>query len=192
MLTLDPQTTALVLIDLQKGIALRPLGPRPGTEVVERAADFAKQFRSAGALVVLVNVAFAKDFGDAVRVPVDVPAPTAPGGPPDDFSELVDGLAMPSDLRVTKHQWGAFFGTDLDVQLRRRGIKTIVLGGIATNMGVESTARQAFERNYEIVIVEDITTSRSAEMHAFAVSTIFPLIGRVSKVADIALKPSRA
>ncbi|MBS0232468.1 MAG: hydrolase [Proteobacteria bacterium] len=190
MLTLDPRTTALLLIDLQKGIAFRPLAPRPGAEVIERASAFAKRFRSAAAPVVLVNVAFAKDFADAVRVPVDTPTPMPTGGPPDDFSELADGLAMPTDLRVTKHQWGAFFGTDLDVQLRRRGIKTIVLGGIATNMGVESTARQAFERNYEIVIVEDITTSRSAEMHAFALSTIFPLISRVSKVADIDLQPT--
>lgn len=191
MVTLDPQSTALVLIDLQKGIASRPLAPRTGDEVVERAKSLAKQFRSAGALVVLVNVAFAKNFADAVRVPVDVPVPMPSSGPPDNFSELADGLAMPTDLRVTKRNWGAFYGTELDLQLRRRGIKTIVLGGIATNMGVESTARQAFERNYEVVIVEDITTSRSAEMHAFAVSTIFPLISRVAKTADIALVPSR-
>jgi nicotinamidase-related amidase len=187
MLILSPRTTALVLIDLQKGIASRQLAPRSGVEVVARASEFAQRFRSAGALVVLVNVAFAKNFADAIRVPVDNPAPMPPEGPPADFSDLADGLAMPADLRITKHQWGAFFGTDLDVQLRRRGIKTIVIGGIATNMGVESTARQAWERNYEVVAVEDIMTSRSAEMHQFAVSTIFPLISRVSNVANISL-----
>jgi nicotinamidase-related amidase len=96
-------------------------------------------------------------------------------------------LAAPTDIRVTKHQWGAFYGTDLDVQLRRRSIKTIVLGGVATNMGVESSARQAWERNYALIIVEDATSSLSAEMHAFSVTTILPLIGRVVKAADIDL-----
>ncbi|HML31088.1 MAG TPA: hydrolase [Hyphomicrobium sp.] len=187
MLQLDPKTTALVLIDLQKGIASRPTAPRSGTDVVEHATKFAKRFRSAGAAVVLVNVAFAKDLADAVRVPVDNPMQIPPGGLPEDFSELADGLAMPTDIRVTKRNWGAFYGTDLDVQLRRRGIKTIVLGGIATNAGVESTARQGWERNYEIVIAEDITTSFTTEMHDFAVKMIFPRIGRVSQTVDIRL-----
>ena len=107
------------------------------------------------------------------------------GGYPDDFSDLVDGLAAPTDIRVTKHQWGAFYGTDLDVQLRRRGIQTIVLGGVATNIGVESTARQAWERNYALVIAEDATTSLSAEMHAFSMTSILPMISRIVKTADI-------
>ena len=86
---------------------------------------------------------------------------------------------------MTKHQWGAFYGTDLDVQLRRRRIRTVVLGGIATNLGVESTARQAHEAGYEVVVAEDVTTSVSAEMHAFAVSAIFPMLSRVVKTDDI-------
>ncbi len=187
MLTLDPRTTALVLIDLQKGIATRPLAPHSGAAIVARGSALAKNFRAAGAPVVLVNVAFAKDFGDAVKQPVDEPMQHPPGGYPEDFSELVDGLAEPMDIRVTKHQWGAFYGTDLDDQLRRRDIQTIVLGGVATNIGVESTARQAWERNYALVIAEDATTSLSAEMHAFSVTTILPRIGRVVKAADINL-----
>jgi nicotinamidase-related amidase len=190
MIELNPETTALVLIDLQKGIVSRPVAPHSGAEVVERATALAATFRSADALVVLVNVAFAKNFADAVRVPVDSPMQLPPGGIPDDFAEFADGLAAPTDVRVTKHQWGAFFGTDLDVQLRRRGIKTVVLGGIATNVGVESTARQAWERNYELVIAEDITSGRSADMHDFAVTKIFPMISRVAKVADIRLGSS--
>lgn len=188
MLQLDPKTTALVLIDLQRGIVERDVAPYSGADVVQRASELAKRFRSAGAPVVLVNVAFAKDFADAVRVPVDSPTPIPPGGFPEKFSELVDGLAMPTDIRVTKHNWGAFYGTDLDVQLRRRGIKTIVLGGIATNIGVESTARQAWERNYAIVLAEDITASFSAAMHNFAIEMIFPRISRVIQAAGIELK----
>jgi nicotinamidase-related amidase len=101
---------------------------------------------------------------------------------------LAEGLAQPSDIRVTKHQWGAFYGTDLDTQLRRRNIQTVVLGGIATNLGVESTARQAHEHGYDVVIVEDATTSRMADMHGFAVNVIFPLISRVVKAAGFDLK----
>jgi nicotinamidase-related amidase len=185
VLKLDPKTTALVLIDLQKGIASRPLEPRTGEQVVVAAAEFAKRCRSVGTPVVLVNVAFAKDLADAIRVPVDRPLQPPPGGFPDNFSELVDGLAAPGDIRVTKWNWGAFYGTDLDVQLRRRGIRTIALGGISTNIGVESTARQAWERNYEIVIAEDITATRTAEMQDFALTSIFPLISRVSKTSEI-------
>jgi nicotinamidase-related amidase len=185
MINLESKTTALVLIDLQKGIAGRTLGPRQSPEVIKAAIELAKKFRKAGAPVVLVNVAWAKDFGDALRQPVDKPMPQSPGGLPENFSELVDGLAKPTDLRVTKHQWGAFYGTDLDVQMRRRGVKTIVLGGIATNMGVESTARQAWERGYNVVIVEDATTSLSAEMHNFAINEILPRISRIAKSGDI-------
>jgi nicotinamidase-related amidase len=78
--------------------------------------------------------------------------------------------------------------TDLDVQLRRRGVQTVVIGGIATNIGVESTAHQAYEYGYEVVIAEDATTSNTAEMHSFAVTVIFPLLSRVVKAADIGLK----
>ena len=70
---------------------------------------------------------------------------------------------------ITKHNWGAFYGTELDLQLRRRGVGTIVLGGIATNFGVESTARDAYERNYALVLAEDAMTSMSADLHALAV-----------------------
>jgi nicotinamidase-related amidase len=185
MLTLDPRTTALVLIDLQKPIVAMPLSPYSGAEVVKLATRLADRFRAAGARVVLVNVAFARDFGDALRPPVDQPFPYPPGGLPEDWAELVDGLAQPGDLRVTKRQWGAFYGTDLDVQLRRRKIKTVVLGGIATNFGVESTAEQAWERGYEVVIAEDATSSRSAEMHAFSIGSMLPRISRIVQAGAI-------
>jgi nicotinamidase-related amidase len=111
-----------------------------------------------------------------------------PGGFPPDFMELADGLKKPGDLCITKRQWGAFYGTELGLQLRRRGIQTIVLGGIATNIGVESTARQAWEHGYAIVLVEDATSGQSAEMHDFAIKNIFPRISRIVKAADVAFK----
>ena len=128
MLELDPKTTALVLIDLQKGIMRHELKPYPADRVTKAGSTLADTFRKAGAPVVLVNVGFAKDFKDALRQPVDQPFAAPPGGFPENFSELIDGLAKPGDILVTKRQWGAFHGTELDLQLRRRGIQTIVLG----------------------------------------------------------------
>jgi nicotinamidase-related amidase len=96
-------------------------------------------------------------------------------------------LAKPGDVLITKRQWGAFHGTELDLQLRRRGVGTMVLAGIATNFGVESTARQAWEHGYSVVIAEDATSSYSAEMHNFAVKFIFPRISRVVESADLSL-----
>ena len=83
----------------------------------------------------------------------------------------------PATCVVTKHQWGAFYGTELELQLRRRGVKTIVIGGISTNFGVESTARDAFERSFALVFVEDAMAAMSAEAHAFAMANIFPRLG---------------
>lgn len=89
------------------------------------------------------------------------------------------------DVLITKRQWGAFYGTDLDLQLRRRGIRTIIMTGVATNIGVESTARDALERGYELIFAEDAMSSLSAEMHSFAVENIFPIMGRVRGTQEI-------
>jgi nicotinamidase-related amidase len=179
MLKLDAHTTALVLIDLQKGIVGRELFPYSGEQVANNGKQLAERFRQAGAPVVLVNVRFSKDFKDGLCQEVDQPMIRPAGGFPEDFSELVEGLAQPGDILITKRQWGAFHGTELDLQLRRRGIRTVVLAGIATNIGVESTARQAWEHNYTLIIAEDITTGNTSEMHSFAFKNIFPRIGRV-------------
>jgi nicotinamidase-related amidase len=91
----------------------------------------------------------------------------------------------PNDIVITKRQWNAFHGTELDLQLRRRGIKTVVLSGIATNMGVESTARTAYELGYQLVFAEDAISSVAAGMHEFAAQTIFPMIGTVRSTEEI-------
>ena len=182
---LNPKTTALVLIDLQKGIVGRSLAPHSGPDIVKNGTELARRFRAAGAPVVLVNVAFAPDFKDALRQEVDQPFTPPPGGFPADFSELADGLKGAGDICITKRQWGAFYGTELNLQLRRRGIQTIVLGGVSTNIGVESTARQAWEHGYSLVFAEDATTSMSTEMHAFSVNHILPRLGKMAKTAEI-------
>ena len=188
MITLSAATTALILLDLQKGAFAHQFAPYSGEAVLAKGKELARRFRVAKAPVVLVNVAFAPDFSDALKAPVDQPLGKAPpGGFVEDWSELADGLAEASDLKVTKRQWGAFYGTDLDLQLRRRGVTTVVIGGVSTNMGVESTARAAHEHGYAVVLAEDAATSLSAEMHAFAFEHIFPHLGRVAKVNEIEL-----
>jgi nicotinamidase-related amidase len=187
MITLPTASTALILIDLQKGIVAHQFAPYSFEAVLAKGKELARRFRGAKAPVVLVNVAFAPDFSDALTAPVERPMQAPPGGFPEDWSELADGLAEASDLKVTKRQWGAFYGTDLDLQLRRRGVTTVVIGGVATNMGVESTARAAHEHGYAVVLAEDAATSLSAEMHAFAFEHVFPHLGRVAKADEIEL-----
>ena len=92
---------------------------------------------------------------------------------------------MSSRIRRALSQWGAFYGTELDLQLRRRGIDTILLAGISTNVGVESTARDAYERGYEQVFVEDAMAARSPDEHAHTIRTVFARIGRVRFTAEV-------
>lgn len=179
---LNPNNSALVLIDLQNGVLGRSVAPYPAAEIYARSLRFAEQCRGAGALVVRVRVSFSADLKDAPRAPVDVPM---------DYSALPvgwDEFPQPphtADLIVTKRQWGAFYGTDLDLQLRRRGVRSIVLGGIATNVGVESSARSAAEHGYGLVIPEDLCSCLSAQTHAFSFQHVFPRIARVCASKDI-------
>jgi nicotinamidase-related amidase len=108
---------------------------------------------------------------------------TRPGPLPPDWSEFAPEIApVPSDIVIAKKQWGAFYGTDLELQLRRRGMDTIVLCGIATDIGVESTARFAYEYGFQQVFSED---AMSAEQHNAAIRFIFPRMGRVRKTDEI-------
>ena len=177
---LDLQT-ALVVIDLQKGVTrlptIHPVGP-----VIANAARLAAAFRSRGLPVVLVRVGFSADDADRLRLRV---ARRRPRVPPD-YSELEEALdRQPKDILVTKRQWGAFFGTDLDLQLRRRRATGIVLAGIATSMGVESTARQAFEHGYNVTVAADAVTDLNVQAHARSLDWIFPMLGEVGTTEEI-------
>ena len=184
-LTLDARRLALVLIDLQKGILGMDVAPHRAADVLARAVGLARATAEAGGLVVLVRVAFAADEADRLRQPVDAPMASPPGGPPADWADLAPELTAIPHLVVTKRQWGAFHGTELDTQLRRRGIDTILLGGIATNLGVEQTGREAWQHNYAVVLASDACTSIDAAAHEFALRAIFPRIARVRPTAEI-------
>ncbi|MGA9529045.1 MAG: hydrolase [Terriglobales bacterium] len=190
-LHLDPKKTALVLIDLQNGIVAMPTAPYPAAEVVKKAKLLAQTFRAKGATVVYVRV----DMANVLQLPADQPMrdPNAPP-PPATASEIVPDAGYepgsPSDssnhdLLITKRHWGAFAGTELEQLLKRRGVDTVVLGGIATNIGVESTARQGTGLGFAFVIVEDACTARDAEAHRLAFEKIFPRLARVRKTDEV-------
>ncbi len=184
-LTLTPACTALVVIDLQRGIAGATAAPHPAIDVVAHAAAVARALRAAGGTVVLVRVTPSADGKDALQPQTDAPA-RQPGPRQSDWAEIVPELGPePGDLVITKRQWGAFYGTELDLQLRRRGIDTLLLAGISTNVGVESTARDAYERGYEQVFVEDAMASRNPDEHAHTIRTVFARIGRVRSTAEV-------
>lgn len=180
--TLDPRT-ALVVIDLQKGIVGMPTA-HPSPAVVRNAAGLAAAFRKAGLPVVLVNVAFAPDGADRFQPRADA-APAARSFAAD-FAEIVPELgAQPDDIRITKRHWGAFYGTELDLQLRRRGVTGIVLAGISTSIGVESTARSAFEHGYNLTFASDAMTDSKDASHRHSLEHIFPRIGQVRTTEEI-------
>jgi nicotinamidase-related amidase len=173
---LDPRT-ALVLIDLQRGIVGYPTVD-PAATILENAARLARVFRGRQLPVVRVRVAFSPDGGDMLKSRTDAPGASGPRSP--DFSELCEEIGSgPTDIVITKRQWDAFYGTELDLQLRRRKITGIVLAGISTSIGVESTARHARELAYEIAIARDAVTDMNRDAHENSLQRIFPRLGQV-------------
>ncbi len=185
-LRIEPARTALVVIDLQRGIVAMPSAPRSSTEVVGRAAQIATALRAAGGTIVIVRVSPSADGKDGLKPITDAPVQAGGRTLPPDWAEIVPELApQTSDVIITKRQWGAFYGTELDLQLRRRGVDTIILCGISTNIGVESTARDAFERGYNQIFVEDAMAARDEEEHRSTVRSLFPRIGRVRSTEEV-------
>ena len=181
MLELNAKNTALVVIDLQEGILPFAGGPHRADEVVARAARLADKCRQQGSPVIMVRVGWSADFAEALKQPVDAQA-GAHTLPENWWTYPATLGKQESDIEVTKRQWGAFYGTDLELQLRRRGIDTIILCGISTNIGVESTARNAWELGFNLVIAEDACSAASAEPGESTVSgsSITRASGRVS------------
>jgi nicotinamidase-related amidase len=175
--------TALVLIDLQKGITAMPT-LEPGDVIVQRAATLARAFRERDLPVARVRVAFSPDGGDMLRSRVDAPPLASARGP--EWADLREEIGTGQhDIMITKRQWDAFYGTELDLQLRRRKITGIVLAGISTSIGVESTARHGRELGYEIAIASDAVTDTVREAHENSLTRIFPRLGQVDTSAAI-------
>lgn len=180
---LDPKKTALVVIDLQHGIVARQTAPYPASQVIERSNRIANRLREKDGVVVYVRV----DMNNFLQLPVDQPS-RDPNAPllPTAASELVPEAGFQQgDALITKRHWGAFAGTELEQALRQRGVDTVVLTGISTNAGVESTARQGTGLGFAFVVVEDACSSTDAESHKFAFEKIFPRLARVRTTEEV-------
>jgi nicotinamidase-related amidase len=176
-LTKLDDVTGLVVIDLQKGIAAMAAQVAP--EVISRSARLARAFRDKKLPVILVNVA------GAAAGRTDAPRPNFASFPAD-FAELVAELErQPSDHLVTKHAFGAFINTDLESYLRKRNVTQIVLTGIATSIGVESTARSLYDAGYNVTFAIDAMADRVAENHRHSVETVFPRLGETGSTEDV-------
>jgi nicotinamidase-related amidase len=174
--TLDPKT-ALILIDLQKGIVGLPT-VHPAAEIVKRASELASAFRKLGLPVVLVNVA----GGAPGRAEQSRSTAAFPAG----WTDLVPELnQQPTDHTVTKKTWGAFTNTDLDQYLKSHGVTQVVIAGVATSIGVESTARFAYELGYNVTLVTDAMTDMHADAHTNSVTRIFPRLGETGTTQQV-------
>ena len=188
---LDPSRTALVLIDLQQGIVGFGRAPQDSATVLANAAALAERFHAHNALVVRVKVGWHAGFPDLLTQTTDQPAPLPPGGLPAHWWHDPEALpSAPGDLQIVKRQWNAFHGTELDLQLRRRGITTLVLGGIVTHIGVEGAARAAWELGYQLVIAEDVCSAPLAEPHRASMQYVMPRLGHVRRTAQLLETPT--
>ncbi|MFF4740890.1 isochorismatase family protein [Streptomyces sp. NPDC001262] len=175
--TLDP-AAALVLIDLQQGI-LDLSTVTPSARILAGGVRLACAFRASNQPVALVKVAWPPDGGDLPTCRADRPGISTP--PPSAFSELPAELATGSrDIVITKRQQRAVTGTELDLQLRQRGITQIVLASTPTSIGLESTARPAWVHGYRVTVVEDATTDLDAGSRRHSFTKIFPRLGQVT------------
>jgi nicotinamidase-related amidase len=174
--TLDPNT-ALIVVDLQKGIVGLPL-VHPIAPVIERTRALLDAFRQRKLPVVLVNVT----GGAPGRT--EQPRRTEPL--PDGWADLIPELGQqPDDIVVTKRTWGAFASTDLAAQLKARGVTQVVVTGVATGTGVEATARQAYELGLNVTLATDAMTDIRPEAHAYSLANVFPRLGETGTAEAI-------
>ncbi|UOB20568.1 isochorismatase family protein [Macrococcus armenti] len=173
---IDMNKTALVLIDLQKGILAMDTAPHSTDVVTKNAKRLVDLFKEKGGFVAFVRVKF-HDGQDKLNpnAMVELPGKDLSA----DFSDFADILEVSeSDYIVNKRHFSAFFGSDLDLQLRRRGIENIVLGGISTHVGVDTTARDAYQYGYNQYFITDMMSAPRADLHQFSIDNIFPVMGQ--------------
>lgn len=174
--TLDPKT-ALVVIDLQKGIVSLP-SAHPIGDIVRRAGALADAFRGGGFPVVLVNVA----GGPPGRTDQAPRIREFPEG----WADLVPELRQqPGDHTVTKRTVDAFVNTDLETWLKGQGVSQVVIVGVSTSMGVEATARHARDLGFNVTLALDAMTDANPDAHANSIAHIFPRLAETGTTRDI-------
>lgn len=170
---------ALVVVDLQKGVSAASTVPHPIQDVIRRSAQLSARFRELGLPVMLVNVTGVPPG----RTQYD---PGARHERPADWAELVPELrAGNEDFLVSKQRWSAFPETQLDALLRQRGTTQVFLTGVATSVGVESTARSAFDLGYHVVVVNDAVADLDEGNHHHTLERIVPRLGEQATTDDV-------
>lgn len=187
---LDLQRTALVLIDMQNDVVKGRLPlTQEQQQVMDNCARLLKAARQKGIEVFMVKVDRRPDMADNRQTPIlgSEPRPAPSRMVEGTYgNQIVDELKPePSDFIISKRRVSAFEGTHLDLMLRSHGIDTLILGGVATNWGVESTARSASDRDYKLLVVSDCCYSFKPDHHNFAVTTIFPFLGLVATTNEL-------
>ena len=174
--TLDANT-ALIVIDLQRGIVGLP-AIHPIEGVIRNAAALAAAFRARGLPVVLVTV-------DAAA-PGRTEQPPRLTARPDGWTDLVPALdRQPGDILITKRSWDAFTTTDLAHRLTALGVTQVVIAGVSTSAGVESTARHAHALGLHVTLATNAMTDMNAEAHHNSTTRIFPRLGETGDTAEI-------
>lgn len=178
-LTEFDQGAALILVDLQKGLLSSAHADIP--DVLGNAAELVRGFRGSGHPVVFVSVS-GRAPGRTDLEPTGARALAHPA----DWSELIPDLGRhEDDVHITKHRWGAFHDTELHDVLQARHVTQVFIGGVATSMGVESTARSAHEHGYHVVLVTDAMLDSDPVSHTHSIAKIFPLIGQTTTTAEV-------
>ena len=186
MTSLNLSKTAYLAIDLQDGILNNGvLAPYTSDAVLLAANQLAETFKNTDAFITLVNVdATSFHYLHPARYTREQPIKV-----PDSYMQLSMAIATDDTasnvVKITKHNPGAFFGTDLDLQLRRRGIDTIILSGLTTSNGVYATALDAFQHGYHLYIIEDATSDRDPDLHHLFFDKLYPKLGTVVTLAQV-------
>jgi nicotinamidase-related amidase len=175
--TIDPNT-ALIVIDLQKGIVNGNF-IHSISDITDRTRALIDVFRAKSLPVVLVNV--------AGRAPGRTEqGPRSSTSFSEGWTDLLPQLdQQPSDIVVTKRSWGAFATTDLEHQLKARGVTQVVVTGVVTSTGVEATARQAYEQGFNVTLATDAMTDMSEDAHQYSIRNVFPRLGETGSTKEI-------
>jgi nicotinamidase-related amidase len=183
-------TRALLVMDVQANVVDSVLGDDSDV-LIGKTNDALEAARLAGIPVIYVTVGFRDGYPEVSpsnRIFSEI-ARNHAFAASDPGSQIHPAIAPgPTDVVVRKVRHGAFFGSDLEIILRSRGIHQLVLAGIATSGVVLTTVREAYDRDFELIVLEDACVDRDPDVHDFLVNRIFPRQATVMTVADWAAR----
>lgn len=183
-LTINAKTTALVLVDFQNFSVKLQTTPISAHQALANGVRLADACRERDVLVVLVRVGHPSNHTPHPNLPIDQAFSGFDYS--DNPMEICSALGPnEGDVIVDKYNWGAFYQTNLDAQLRRRGIATLIVGGLVTHIGVDTTMRQAQERNYAQILASDAVAAFEISQHEHVLQHVAPRLSKVRTTDQI-------